>query len=116
MQIKMKYKDVPALRDQLLKEQNNICALCNELIQPGEEVLDHCHQLGSIRAVLHRGCNALEGIIVSKMTINKITPTRLENICNNLIAYQKQVRTEVHPTFGIKKKRKKKKVVKKSNT
>jgi hypothetical protein len=46
--------------------QNNLCPLCGEFIDlrvKGEGIIDHDHDTGEIRGVLHRSCNAAEGKI-----------------------------------------------------
>ena len=46
--------------------QHGLCPLCNLRIDTtikGEGVLDHDHDTGEIRGVLHRSCNAAEGKI-----------------------------------------------------
>lgn len=52
----------------LLKEQNGICPLCtgpiNMTLTAGHKTdfaLDHCHETGRIRGVLHRSCNGALG-------------------------------------------------------
>lgn len=50
----------------LHKEQGGLCPLCSHPIDlsiKGEGVLDHDHDTGRIRGVLHRSCNAAEGKI-----------------------------------------------------
>jgi hypothetical protein len=96
---KIKAKDIPVIRNELLIKQNYKCLLCNELIRSDETaVLDHSHQSGLVRAVLHRGCNALEGIITNALPRNLISDSRLENILQNFIEYR-QIETEyIHPT------------------
>lgn len=50
----------------LLQEQGGLCPLCRkpiDLAEKGEGVLDHDHDSGRIRGVLHRSCNAAEGKI-----------------------------------------------------
>jgi hypothetical protein len=68
------------------------------VIQEGEAVLDHDHKTGQIRGVLHRGCNAFEGTLVNALARNLISPQRLNNIMNNLVAYQKRLKPMLHPT------------------
>lgn len=46
--------------------QNNLCPLCGQFIDlkiKGEGIIDHDHDTGEIRGVLHRSCNAAEGKI-----------------------------------------------------
>ena len=50
----------------LLKEQDGLCPLCRQQIDlsiKGEGVIDHDHDSGRIRGLLHRSCNAAEGKI-----------------------------------------------------
>ena len=50
----------------LLKEQDGLCPLCGKEIDltiKGEGVIDHDHDTGRIRGLLHRSCNAAEGKI-----------------------------------------------------
>ena len=47
-------------------EQGGLCPLCCkpiDLTEKGEGVVDHNHDTGEIRGVLHRSCNAAEGKI-----------------------------------------------------
>ena len=46
--------------------QNGLCPLCGKRIDltiKGEGVVDHDHDTGQIRGILHRSCNAAEGKI-----------------------------------------------------
>lgn len=48
--------------------QNGLCPLCGKEIDlsiKGEGVIDHNHDTGEIRGVLHRSCNASEGKIAN---------------------------------------------------
>lgn len=58
---RLKVKEVAPYRAEKLKEQSGKCALCCLPISAGQDVLDHDHGTGVIRAVLHRSCNALLG-------------------------------------------------------
>lgn len=56
----------------LLKEQGGICPLCTEPISMAvgaghktDFALDHCHETGRIRGVLHRSCNGAEGKVAN---------------------------------------------------
>jgi len=96
--MKLKPKDIKPLREQLLVEQQGLCAICHEQIDPLEAVLDHCHKTGYIRAVLHRGCNAFIGPIENNQARNKITPDRLDMILSNYLEYVSTHKPLTHPT------------------
>ena len=55
----------------LLRKQNGVCPLCGEHIsvavkgKGSDYALDHDHNTGEIRGVLHRGCNSAEGKVRS---------------------------------------------------
>lgn len=53
---------------QVKVEQAGVCLLCQKPIDltiKGEGVIDHDHDSGEIRGVLHRSCNAAEGKIAN---------------------------------------------------
>lgn len=96
---------VPPFRNALLRQQGGICPLCKEpIIQgapaPKDPVLDHDHKTGECRAVLHRGCNAIEGKIENARDINGLRDDGLfENVLNNLPDYLKNTKTgAIHPS------------------
>lgn len=95
---RLKTTEIKTTREQLLKEQMNMCALCREPIDSGEAVLDHCHSTGQLRSVLHRGCNAYIGALENNQKRNKITPTRLQRILNNFVDYVKDLKPILHST------------------
>jgi hypothetical protein len=96
--MKIKPKDIKPLREQILKEQHGLCAICHELVLSTEAVLDHCHKTGYIRAVLHRGCNAYIGHLENNMARNRITPNRLNQILTNFPMYIANHRLITHPS------------------
>ena len=52
----------------LHKEQCGVCAICKlplDMTIKGEGVLDHDHDTGRIRGVVHRSCNAAEGKVAN---------------------------------------------------
>jgi hypothetical protein len=103
--MKLKHTEIKTYREQQLKAQGELCALCGEKID-GDAVLDHDHKTGLVRRVLHRGCNALLGKIENNLARNKITPARLQGIAQNLITYVTAQHTEIlHPKHGAKRRR-----------
>lgn len=58
--IKSKYGLSPAALEALMGTQGHACAVCSE---PFGEVfhIDHCHETGAVRGVLHPACNQMLG-------------------------------------------------------
>jgi hypothetical protein len=98
MTLRLRQRDIADYRLQLLQAQAGLCALCGEAILPGQAVLDHDHQTGHIRGVLHRGCNALEGQIVNSLPRNLITEAQLLEIFARWTQYHMVQQPELHPT------------------
>jgi len=108
----LKQKDVEPLRNQLLKEQNGKCALCNVEINSKTGVsLDHQHKLksekngidgnGLIRGVLCRACNVWEGKIwnSTKRYLGAKTVQEHTTSLKNLVAYyEKENLPFIHPS------------------
>lgn len=116
--MKLKQKDLKQYREKLAREQGDICALCGTKMEPHELTLDHCHETGHCRRVLHRSCNQSEGRILSW-----IKRSRAEDpltFIENLVEYwvQDYSTSPVHPTHlteqqkQIKKLKRKLKVLK----
>jgi DNA-binding sugar fermentation-stimulating protein len=58
---RLKFAEVADVREDMLAQQGGKCALCKLACTSSEAVLDHDHDTGAIRGVLHRGCNSLLG-------------------------------------------------------
>jgi hypothetical protein len=58
---RLKQSEVAEWRAARLAYQCGKCDLCKQPIPPGEDVADHDHATGLMRAVLHRSCNAALG-------------------------------------------------------
>lgn len=66
--VKLARSAMRAYAHKLLKEQDGLCPLCVKPIDltiKGEGVIDHDHDTGRIRGLLHRSCNAAEGKIAN---------------------------------------------------
>lgn len=61
---KLTAAQVKLVRVKLAAEQGGRCCICQGQLgtkAPLDPVLDHNHQTGAVRGVLHRGCNSLLG-------------------------------------------------------
>jgi hypothetical protein len=105
--VKLKYNEVRDWRIRQLGIQDYTCALCGDICDPDEAVLDHDHKSGLLRQVLHRGCNSMLGKIENNMPRSKMTVDRLEVFAGRLIEYLRTQHTEVlHPTYKTLEERK----------
>lgn len=60
----LKTNEVESVLSQLVKKQDNKCAICGQFFtQRDYPVLDHDHDTGFIRGALHNSCNGTEGKI-----------------------------------------------------
>lgn len=96
---RIKASEVKTYREHYLQQQHNICALCNEHIDPAEAVLDHDHASGQLRAVLHRGCNAYLGVIENNRSRNRISDARFQAIMANAASYINDTKPVLHSTY-----------------
>ena len=99
MKNKLHRKDLPGYRTQQLRKQKHLCPLCRERITPDQAVLDHDHETGHVRKVLHRQCNSIEGRVLQwlKRSGKDITP---EQFLKNILVYwlDDYTRHKIHPT------------------
>lgn len=57
----------PSVRAMLWRRQGGKCPLCELRIdlsvtgKGSDYAMDHCHETGEVRALLHRSCNSMEG-------------------------------------------------------
>ena len=64
--MQLKTKDIPLIKDKLLKKQKGLCLICKRNLYdlPSRDVcLDHNHETWMVRGVLCRQCNILESKI-----------------------------------------------------
>lgn len=83
------------IKERLLIQQNYICPICNTSMKHDlsrNQVIDHDHATGQIRAVVHRGCNWSEGLLKSACikTRSKITAKELFTRILNYWEYHKK--------------------------
>ena len=93
---------VPAIREKIKKAQGGLCAVCNKSFTKRDiPVLDHCHDTGAIRGVLHASCNGAEGKIKVKAFRGHtgVSPTALVIGLGKYLEHHLTNRTNlIHPT------------------
>ncbi len=104
----LKYKEVAQIREDMLKEQDGVCAICNRA--PTKPVLDHSHKkkvkgTGKVRGVLCFTCN----IFIAKSENNckryNITHEQLPAILHSMGDYLERPHYPlIHPTEAPKAK------------
>ena len=104
MNTRIKFTEIKTIREQMTKEQDNKCGVCEEKIDFA--CLDHNHNTGHIRKVLCRGCNCFLGKIENNLIRNKITGNKLKIIIKNLADYMLYKTDMIHPTYKDKKPKK----------
>jgi len=68
--MKMKRTQIPEIRKMLMAKQNGVCPVCKGDLTRTMAiniVIDHDHETGNVRAVMHRGCNKAEGSVLSTL-------------------------------------------------
>jgi hypothetical protein len=61
---KKKYGITLAEFNQMFVDQGGVCAVCGKPPEPGKKLLvDHDHQTGQVRELLHRTCNFVLGLL-----------------------------------------------------
>lgn len=108
----LNHSDVKDVRLQLLEEQQSICPLCGTKIEVCDAVLDHDHDTGLIRGVLHNICNAIEGVLKHKFRRGGGAKyTEYQTFLDNLVVYLKKAQ---HPMIHPSEKPKEPKLMKSS--
>lgn len=99
--MKLKVKEIPALRDKIAVSQNGNCWLCKIDLRCVTACLDHDHETGLIRGVLCQNCNGIEGKINNLARRAKRQREKADFI-NSVLAYwacfADAPRVEIHPT------------------
>lgn len=88
----LKAKDIKLEREHLSLQQNNICPLCERIINDG--VLDHCHRTHYVRATICRNCNTAEGalnkMLIRSGLVNTLTLDGAYSWLTNVLKYYQQ--------------------------
>jgi len=98
----LKGKDIPELRDKILKEQGGICPICRR--EPKRACLDHEHKkkikgTGQIRGVLCSTCNVFIGKSENNCMRYGISQKDLPMILRNTADYlEKEQYPFIHPS------------------
>lgn len=103
--MRIKNRDIPALRERLSAEQNWLCALCKTDLKKVVACLDHDHTSGKIRSVLCSNCNGIEGKIfrlVRRAKRNATAVHFLDSIKTYWITHSENPRPEEHPLHRTK--------------
>ena len=108
----LKQKDIPIIRDKLLKKQGGLCAICK---QPANRpCLDHEHVKrlkgsGRIRGVLCSNCNVFLAKMENNCVRYAIGLHDLPRVLKNVVIYIQAEHTEyIHPSEQRKKRKLKK--------
>ena len=98
----LKQKNIREERERILKEQNYICPLCQQEIDLCDAALDHDHDTGMVRGVLHKLCNSGEGQMKSKFRRSGVSRyTTFEQYLLNLSTYlMKDHHPLLHPSHA----------------
>ena len=103
---KMKYKDIPIVKEAILKEQGYRCILCRidlRRVDSRNICCDHDHKTGYIRGVLCRNCNGILGKVENLATRAKKDLTHVAWL-NNAVEFLNRTSKApaydyIHPTF-----------------
>jgi hypothetical protein len=101
----LKHKDIRILREQLWKENDWCCPICERPLSKEDLALDHCHDTGFIRNTICKRCNSLEGIYKSKWKRSGLMDfIEFSDLLENLAKYLKNEKQPyLHPTAVMKK-------------
>ena len=47
--------------DRMVRDQQGLCAVCRRPLGPKGQTIDHCHQSGRVRGIVHSQCNLVIG-------------------------------------------------------
>lgn len=67
-QLKFKYGMLPGDFEKLVDGQGGVCAMCKQPPSSSGFVVDHCHDTGRVRGLLHPRCNTALGYFGDSIT------------------------------------------------
>lgn len=103
---KLQRKDIPTIRQKLLRRQRGICPICGQKVK--DPVLDHDHQTEAVRDTLCRNCNRVEGKVLHWVrTIPGENVSILRSLAKYWIRHKANRHGLLHP--GAPKRRRKRK-------
>ena len=100
--MQLKTKDIKRVREEILEEQNGLCAICGK--PPKRACLDHHHKkriggTGKIRGVVCSNCNVFLAKSENNSIRYGIKPEELPNILRNIADYlEKEQYNMIHPS------------------
>jgi len=98
--IRLKQKDLPEIKKDILREQGYRCLLCRVDLRKVDSrniCCDHCHKSGYVRGVLCRNCNGILGKVENLATRAKKDITHLSWLENAVSFLQSHSKAPVYP-------------------
>lgn len=96
-------KHLESVRKQLVLKQKNVCAICGQgFTRADGPVVDHDHDTGVIRGVIHRSCNMAEGKLKVKANRGHKGVKAYELLIGlgKYLEHHQVAKTQlIHPTF-----------------
>lgn len=103
MQNRLLPKQIKEHRQLLIEKQSGICPLCNQPIQPDDNVhLDHDHKSGYVRAALHGACNLGLGKVERAARMTRNPDQFVLNLYEYIIGHRLNPSGIFHPTHLTK--------------
>ncbi|MCK5923836.1 MAG: hypothetical protein KAG66_23075 [Methylococcales bacterium] len=80
----LKKSELKTIRLQLLERQNHACSICRNVLAAKDSVMDHDHDTGVVRGIVHRSCNRSEGYALQLTRFMKLTRSKFTALRNIL--------------------------------
>lgn len=103
MAARLSHAQLAEVRKRLFERQGGRCDICAyPFTKTDGAVLDHCHETGLIRGLIHRSCNAGEGKmrIQARWSFANVSPTDfMISLGIYLQKYKTNPRELIHPSW-----------------